>query len=117
LDTAHEAVEMGLGLHDADDRPAQVAEHLPETHALRIDRAAAGVFVGGEKLFARADAADRLVVAAEAPGAYTQPAQILERVADVRELPVEDRAHAFGTEDDVADAIVAVHQRAPIARR
>ena len=31
----------------------------------------------------------------------------------MRELPVEDRSHAFGNENDIADSVVAVHQRLP----
>src|SRR5947208_15325858 len=103
-------VDEAPRLHHADDRPLAVPEHLPPAHRRRVDGRAAGARVGGEELLALAEAADRLRVRAEAPRAHAEPAQILHRIADVGELPVEHGAQALGTEDDVADAEVAVHQ-------
>src|SRR5213078_1015541 len=107
---APRAVDEAPRLHHADDRPLPVPEHLPPARRGRVDGRAAGARVGGEELLALAEAADRLRVRAEAPRAHAEPAQVLHRIADVGELPVEDGAQALGTEDDVADAEVAVHE-------
>ena len=54
------AVEVGARLAEADDAPAQVAEDLPEAHALGVDLRAARRLVRREELLALADAADGL---------------------------------------------------------
>ena len=75
-----------------------------------VDLSPACRLVSRPEVFPRAEAPDRPVVVAEAPGAHADPAEVLHRVAEVRELPVEDCANALGSEDDVSDAIVAVHE-------
>src|SRR5262249_52770116 len=97
--------------------PLQVAEHFPEMDAGTVDRRAAALLVGAEELLALADATNRLVVAAKAPGAHAHPAQVLGSVADVRELPIENRAQPLAADDDVAVPVAAVHQYARRSRR
>ena len=75
-----------------------------------VDRRAAGRLVAGPQVLALAEAADRLVDHAEAPGGGADPAQVLHRIADVGDLPVEHGAHAVRADDQVAVAKVAVHQ-------
>src|SRR4029453_18415085 len=111
LDVLH-AAEERLSLHDGDDAPLEVAEHLPPACPFGADRVAAGALVGGEETLAVAQAARR-GCGTEAPRADAEPADVLHRVADVGELPVDYGAQPVGTDDDVADAVVAVHDRAP----
>ena len=73
--------------------------------------AAARRLVSGEQFLARAKAADRLVDLAEAPGIDADPAEILHGIAEMRELPVQHRAHAVGADDEIAVAEIAMHQR------
>src|SRR5215467_2652953 len=90
--------------------PAQAAENLPVMHTCRIDGLAAGGLVGFEQLFARAEPANRAIEFAEAPWRRRDPGEILRRVADMSDLPVEHGTHAFAAEDDVAVAKVAMHE-------
>ena len=82
--------------------PAQITPHftVPSTtqnrNAVLVDRAAAGARVRVEELGDVAEAADELVGDAEPPRLHAQPAEILDRIAEVRELPVEHGADALG---------------------
>src|SRR3954464_6356263 len=87
----------------AHDAPAQRTHHFPEFHAGRVGLAAGG-FIAGEQILARTKTADRLVNLAEPPGVDADPAQILYRVAEMRELPVQHGADAVGADDEVAVA-------------
>src|SRR4051812_1669746 len=58
----------------AHDAPAQRAHHFPEHHAIGVDLAAC-CFISGEQFLARAEAADRLVDLAKAPGVDADPAK------------------------------------------
>src|SRR5690606_27314464 len=89
-------------------RELEAPERLPEAERLAVHLRAALALVGLDHLLARADA-PRRQRRAEAPRARAQPAQVLDRVAHVDELPVEDRAQPALVEDDVADAEVAVY--------
>ena len=97
-------------LREADHAPAHRAEHLPPVRARRIDRTAARAFVGLPELLAAAEAAGRFVDRAEAPALHAEPAEILDRIAEMRSFPVEDRGHAALVGEIVAGAVVAVHQ-------
>ena len=46
----------------------------------------------------------------EAPRLHAQPSEVLDRVAEVGELPVEHGADAFRADDEVAVPEVAVHE-------
>ncbi len=59
LDRADGAGEVGEGLDDADDPPAQRAEHLPPVQGRLVDRPAAGRLVGGDQLLDGAEARRR----------------------------------------------------------
>src|ERR1700710_1757118 len=88
--------------------PAQRAHHFPEVHARWVD-AAASRFIAGEQLLACAESADRIVELAKTPGVDADPAQILHRIAEVRELPVQHRTDAVGAYDEVAVAEIAMY--------
>src|SRR5258705_6015635 len=95
--------------------PAQRAHHFPEFYALRID-AAPGGLIAGKQFLARTKAADRSVDLAKAPGVDADPAEILHGIAEMRQFPVQHRAHAVGPDDEVAVAEIAMHQRHLIRR-
>src|SRR5580692_8226181 len=92
--------------------PAQRAHHFEEVYAGGID-AAAHRLVSGKQVFARPEAADRLVDLAKAPGVDADPAEILHGVAKMRKLPVQHRAQTLGADDEIAVAEIAMHQRDP----
>ena len=77
-------------------------------HPARIDLAAPGGGIGPEQLV-QGPETSHLAAPAEAPGRRAQPADVLGRVARVRQLPVEHPAQAVGADQEVAHAEVAVH--------
>ena len=79
---------------------AQPAARLPDAQRLRL--------VG--------DAA-RPAVARPLPGGHERPGDVLERIAEVRHLPVEDAEDLAAAVEEVAGAVVAVHHRDPRRRR
>src|SRR5204863_3103124 len=81
-----------------------------------VDRQAARALVRGEERLALAEPADGRI-GAEAPRANAHPRQVFERIAHVRELPVENGTQALGPEDDVAESVVAVHDGERARRR
>src|SRR5260221_13171389 len=101
----------------ADDAPAHGAEHLPPVGTYGINLVAARALVGRPQLLAAAEAAGRLVDRAEAPALDAQPAQILDGVAKMRALPVEDGRHARLVGEIVAGAVVAMDQQRRLRRR
>src|ERR1700688_2423338 len=111
FDALNESVDMRTSLADGDYAPAQIAEDLPEARRFRIDIGAAGFFVSAEEILAGAEAADRLLIVAETPGAHAHPSDVLHRIAEMRQFPIENRAHAFGAKNYIADSVIAVHQR------
>ena len=108
LDRAGGATEVRRGLQGADGGPLHRGVHLPPVDAFGCDGVAAGVAIGGQQFGQRAEPAD-LALAAEAPGGGAQPADVLGGVAHVGELPVEDAAQPIGSNQEVADPVVAVH--------
>src|SRR5262245_20621520 len=109
LDGRIAAPREGAVHHHADDPPPERPRDLPEAHARRVHRAAAGGLVAREELLARAEAADR-ELRAEAPGVHAEPAEVLHRIAHVCDLPVEDAADAVRPDEEIAVAEVAVHE-------
>src|SRR5438552_16092830 len=116
LDALHTGEER-LHLHDADDPPLEVAEHLPPADGGRIHPPASGAFVRRKEAGAVGESAGGHCIGAEPPRAHAEPAEVLHRVADVHHLPVDHGAQALGAEDDVAHPVVAVHQRPALRRR
>src|SRR5262245_31113950 len=96
LDVLH-APEERLRLHDRHDAPAQVAEHLPPARDRGIDRIPAGALVGREEALALAEPAHGQR-RAEPPRAHAEPADVLHRIADVGQLPVDHGAQALGAD-------------------
>src|SRR5947207_6257629 len=100
----------------ADHAPAHGAEHLPPMGARGIDLAAARTLVSGPQLLAAAEAAGRLVDRAEAPAFDAKPTQILDRIAKMGPLPIENGGDAGLVGEVVAGAVIAVHQHRPRCR-
>src|SRR5205823_2219796 len=86
------------------------SQDLPPPHRVGIDRHAALLLVGAEEVSVVAESSDRSLDA-EAPRLDAQPAEILHRVAEMGELPVEDGADAVGADDEVAVAEITVDDR------
>src|SRR4029077_11267396 len=91
-----------LGEHGAAHAPAQRPHYLPPAHPLGVRPYAADLFVAGEQLLARSEAAGRLVHLAKAPRGDADPAELLHRVAQVHRFPVEHADEAVRADDDVA---------------
>src|ERR1019366_8522542 len=112
----HRALDRGVGAPEgghhrgAHHPPAHGAEHLPEQRVVAFHRRAAGRLIAGPEILALAEAADRLVDHAEAPGIGADPAQVLHRVADMGDLPVEHGADAVGADHQIAVPEIAMHQ-------
>src|SRR5208282_6825388 len=98
-----------------DYAPAQIAEDLPESSRFGIDGGATGFFVGVEKILAGAKPSDRFLIIAETPRSHAHPSDVLHGITEMRQLPIEDRSHAFGPKNNIADSIIAVYER--VARR
>src|SRR5439155_24023496 len=92
LDADRLARQMAVRLAHAADRPAEVAEDFPVRHRAAVHGPAARRLVGREELVRLSDAAEPQGVLPEAPRTHARPGQVLRRVADVGELPVEDAA-------------------------
>ncbi len=96
----------------------QITPHLrvPSTsHQRRAPRSTVGArrrLVGGHQVVARGDAASG-ERRSEPPGPHAEPTQVLQRVAEVGQLPVEDGPQALGVDEEVAEAEVTVDDRAP----
>src|SRR5436309_6319395 len=112
LDRAHHAGCVRGGLHDAHDPPLEGPERLPPAERVAIDRSSARCLVRLDQLLVATEAADR-PVHAESPRTRAQPPQVLHRVTQVGELPVEHRPNAFRPDDEVAVAKVTVDDRHP----
>src|SRR2546426_12683569 len=99
---------MATRLRERADGPLEIPHHLPVGERLRGDVPPGELVVALEVGLQDTDAAERQIVSAEAPGAHTWPCEILGRVADVRELPVEHVLEAALAHHEVPDAEVAV---------
>src|SRR5208283_4323357 len=111
FDAFYKSVDMGASLTDGDYAPAEIAEDLPESRRFGIDGGAAGFFVGVEKILSRPKPSDRLLIVAETPRTHAHPSDVLHGIAEMRQLPIEDRSHAFGAKNNIADSIIAVYER------
>jgi len=69
--------------------PFERAVDDPGPHLIDVDARATRGFISREQIFQVSDAADNLVCLPEAPGVGADPADVLERIADMGELPVE----------------------------
>jgi len=97
-------------LADADHPPFQRAERDPEPQRVLVDRLPAPGPVGTQQIVDVAESADELAGDAETPRLHAQPAEILDGIAEMGELPIEHRAYAFRPDDEVAVAEVAVDE-------
>ena len=109
FDRANPAGQVEVGLEHAPDAPTQRLLDEPPVQRVAIDGPPARGLVRGDELVDRPEPAD-LERFTEAPGLETEPGEILERVADVDEFPVDDRVQAGRSDDDVADAEVAMDE-------
>ena len=113
-----QAVEVPRRLAKRADGPAYVAEELPPTRAPGLDAGPRGALIRPEKGVPIGQPAGGTVIRAEPPRPDAQPPQILQRIAQVRELPVQDAGEAgVGPYDKVAGAVIAVDQSDPIGVR
>ena len=94
---------LGVAYYGGALLPAEDMHH----HGIGTD--AARLLVGVEQLVVATEAGDRRTTA-EPPCLHAQPAEVLHRIAQVRQLPVDHRPEPIGTDDDVAEAEVAVHE-------
>src|SRR5262249_440588 len=90
--------------------PSASCPGLPSSTRPAIDGPAACPLGGLPELFRFAHAAQAEGVLPEAPGADARPGEVLGRVADVAELPVEDADQPARPDHQVADPEVAVDQ-------
>src|SRR6185437_13505923 len=97
------------------NRPTHEAKNFPVANFRRVDPAAARGDIGVDKVLARAKAADRTLVIAEAPRSRAQPAQVLSRAADMAAFPVQHGAQSIAPHHQVAGPEVAV-QKSPARR-
>ena len=111
LHRSDEPVQVRERLHLADHAPLQRAEHLPEVQVRGVDGVTGRVGVDRQQLLGRAESTGAPVHVAEPPRLHAEPAEVLDRVAEVREFPVEHRAQPLRSDDEVAGAEVAVHER------
>src|SRR5258707_10101112 len=102
---------MGAGLADSNYSPTEIAEDFPEPSRFGIDGSSARFLVRAEEILTRGKSADRFPIIAEPPCPHAHPSDVLHRIAEMGEFPIQNRAHAFGSENHIADPIVAVHQR------
>ena len=110
LDRGLAAGEVPLGLPAAEQGPSHRAVQLPPPLGGLVRGSAAAVGVARHQVGAGPETADRRR-RAEPPGLGAQPAQVLHRVAAVRELPVQHAAQPVLAHDEVAGPEIAVHQR------
>jgi hypothetical protein len=98
---------VGVGLAHAPEAPLHGLLDEPPVERLAVDRPATGRLVGGDQLVERAEPG-HLQRGAEPPRLHADPRQVLERVTQVDELPVDGGREPLGTDDHVAEAQVAV---------
>src|SRR5829696_10343146 len=116
LDAPLLAVEVAPRLGQAAGRPLDVAEDLPDEQLLAADLEPGQLGIAVEVAIEVADAAQMPVVGAEAPGPDERPGKVLDRVGEVRELPVEHGDDPVVVDCDVPDPPVAVDLAWPLVR-
>src|ERR687898_106473 len=117
LDAAILSVQVAAALRETADRPLHVAEHLPDVELFERDPAPGQLVVALEVRLDLPHAAEPAPVGAEAPRPNDRPRDVADRIADVRELPVEHRHEAVRVDREVADAKVAVAERRSVRSR
>src|SRR3546814_12741323 len=90
-----------------DDAPFQGAEHFPEMHGRDVNGDAGCRLVMLVKRSAFAEAADWQRIAAEAPRAQAEPAEVFHCVAAMRKFPVEHAAQSRSQESRVGNECVS----------
>src|SRR5712671_5762533 len=88
--------------------PADVPEQLEDAQLLEGDARASQLRVAIEERARLRDAAQPELLLPEPPGAYQGPGQVLARIADMREHPIEHAGEPCRAHQEVADAEVAV---------
>ena len=116
LDRSRHAAEVGGRLQRADGRPFDGGVHLPPPHPGHGEGLTTRVGIGLHELGDRAEAT-QIATPPEAPRGRAQPPDVLRRVADVRQLPVEHATQPVAPDQEVAHPVVTVHDRAGAARR
>src|SRR5438105_10196573 len=106
---------MPVRLRDAADSPAKITEDFPVIQFAAVDVFAARFLISFQKFLDCPDAAETLCILAKAPRTNARPSQVLRRVADVSEFPIENPAQSIRTDHQVADTKIAVHQDGRIA--
>ena len=94
LVAASHAGQVVVGLAGADHCPLDVPERLPVAHPIRGRRARRRPPRRPRRIIELPHARHRAVVVAEPPGADAEPADVLGRIAEVGELPVDHRREA-----------------------
>jgi hypothetical protein len=97
-------------LAGADHGPLDIAHRLPPAQALGVGPSAARGLVGVEERLHLAQPRDRPLGVAEPPRADREPADVLGRVAQMAELPVDYRRQSVPVDDEVAKPEVAVYE-------
>src|SRR5437867_3619154 len=95
---------MAIGLGEASQGPAKIAEDLPVCQGNWIDLPAARFLIGLDELSAAGDTGEAEAVIAKTPVPDEGPRQVFMGIADGGELPVEDGAQATRSNQDVAQA-------------
>src|SRR4051812_6249916 len=101
---------MYRGLSHATHTPLQRLGDEPPVQGIAINRPSTGLLVRPHELIDGSHATD-LEWRPEPPRLHAQPTEILERVADMDELPVDDSRQSVVVDDDVAETEVAVSPR------
>src|SRR5207248_1853563 len=118
LDAAVQALKVPRRLAKRAYSPAHVAKELPPAHAVSLDAGPRCALIRPEKGVSVGQPTGGTVVRAEPPRPDAHPPQVLQRIAQVRELPVQDTGEAgIGLHDEIAGAVIAVYQRHPIGVR
>ena len=102
---------MPLGLEAADDAPPQRGQCEPPPKRLAVDGCTRGGFIGRQEALDTAQAArPEMFGRAEAPGPDTEPCQVLVRLADVHEFPIQHGSQTGFVDDQVSHPEIPVHQ-------
>src|SRR3982750_279943 len=99
---------MAPRLRERADRPLHVAEHLPPQELVDRDLTPRQLDVPLEVRLHVAHSPEPPLVGPETPRAPERPRDVLTRIAEVGELPVEQVFEPAVGDDDVADPEVAV---------
>lgn len=86
-----------MRLEPAEHEPTQRAEDLPPVQILRVGTPPGDTLVSVEQVVTCTDPGHRRVTT-ETPGAHAQPPQILDRISDMCEFPIENGFGAAGSD-------------------